>query len=32
MGYTHAVDVDGGNHANFKSLAAAQKYVRKMTA
>jgi hypothetical protein len=32
LGYTHAVDVDGRNQANFKSLAAAEKYVRKMTA
>jgi len=31
LGYTHAVDVDGRNQANFRSLAAAQRYVRKMT-
>jgi hypothetical protein len=31
LGYTHAVDVDGSNHANFKSLPAAQRYVRRMT-
>ena len=30
-GYTHAVDVNEQNQANFKSLAAAQRYVRKMT-
>jgi hypothetical protein len=30
-GYSHAVDVDGKSRANFKSLAAAEKYVRKMT-
>lgn len=30
-GYTHAVDVDGRNQANFKSLKAAEKYVRKTT-
>lgn len=32
LGYTHAVDVNNINHANFHSLAAAQRYVRKMTA
>jgi hypothetical protein len=32
LGYTHGVDHDGTNHANFKSLAAAQRYVRRMTA
>jgi hypothetical protein len=31
-GYTHAVMVNGQSHANFKSVAAAQRYVRKMTA
>ena len=29
-GYTHAVDVDGRNHANFRSLKAARNYLRKM--
>ena len=29
-GYTHAVDVDGKIHANFRSLKAARHYVRKM--
>lgn len=29
--YTHAVDLDGQPHANFKSLASAQRYVRRMT-
>lgn len=29
-GYTHGVQVDGQNHGNFKSLAAAQRYVRRM--
>lgn len=32
LGYTHAVDHDGSNHANFRSLATAQRYVRRMTA
>jgi hypothetical protein len=32
LGYTHAVDVDGRNQANLKSLTAAERYVRKMTA
>jgi hypothetical protein len=31
-GFTHAVDVDGQNHANFRSLAAAERFVRRMTA
>jgi len=30
-GFTHAVDVDGQNHANFRSLAAAERFVRRMT-
>jgi hypothetical protein len=30
-GYTVAVDVDGMNQANFKSLKAAERFVRKMT-
>ena len=30
-GYSHAVDVDGVNHANFRSLAAAEHFVKKMT-
>lgn len=30
QGYTHAVDVDGKNHANFKSVAAARRYLHKM--
>ena len=30
-GYTHAVDVDNHNRANFRSLPAAERYVRKMT-
>lgn len=30
-GYTHAVDVDGERHANFRSLQAAERYVRRMT-
>lgn len=30
LGYTHAVDVDGRNQANFRSLKAAERYVRKM--
>jgi hypothetical protein len=30
-GYTHAVDVDGRNHANFRSPQAAERYVRQMT-
>jgi hypothetical protein len=29
-GFTHAVDVDGKNHANFQSMAAARRYLRKM--
>ena len=29
-GYTHAVDVDGKNHANFRSFKAARNYLRKM--
>jgi hypothetical protein len=29
-GYTHAADVGGSNHANFKSLAAAERWVKKM--
>ena len=29
-GYTHAVDVDGRNHGNFRSLKAARNYLRKM--
>jgi hypothetical protein len=29
-GYSHAVDVDGRNHANFRSLKAAERFVRKM--
>ena len=29
-GYTHAVDVAGHAHAHFRSLAAAQKYVKKL--
>ena len=31
LGYTHAVLVNGQMHANFKKLAAAEKYVRKMS-
>lgn len=27
MGYTHGVDVDGENHANFKSLKQAQRWI-----
>ena len=30
-GYTHAVDVDGANHANFRSLPAAERFIKKMT-
>ena len=30
-GFTHAVDVDRQNHANSQSLAAAERYVRKLT-
>jgi hypothetical protein len=30
MGYTHAADIDGKNHANFKSLAKAQRWVEFM--
>lgn len=30
-GYSHAVDVNGRNQANFRSLAAAERYVKKMT-
>jgi hypothetical protein len=30
-GYSHAVDLDNSNHANFKSLAAAEKNIRRMT-
>jgi hypothetical protein len=32
LGYTHAVDVDGANHANFQSRKAAERFVKKMTA
>jgi hypothetical protein len=32
LGYTHAVDVDGTNHANFRSRKAAERFVRKLTA
>lgn len=31
LGYSHSVDVDGRNHANFRSLTAAQRYLRRMT-
>ena len=31
LGYTYTVDVDGRNQANFKSFAAADKYVKMMT-
>lgn len=31
LGYTHAVDVDGQNHANFRSRRAAERFVRKQT-
>ncbi|MCE9530714.1 MAG: hypothetical protein K8T89_06255 [Planctomycetes bacterium] len=30
-GYTHAVDVDNQDHANFRSVQAAERYVRRMT-
>jgi hypothetical protein len=30
-GYSHAVEVDGRNHANFRSRQAAERFVRKMT-
>ncbi|MCE9534148.1 MAG: hypothetical protein K8T89_23975 [Planctomycetes bacterium] len=30
-GYTHAVDVDNQNHANFRSVREAERYVRRMT-
>ena len=30
-GYTHAVDVDGKNHANFRGLKAAEWFVQNMT-
>ena len=30
LGYTHAVDVDGRNQANFRSLKAAERFVSKM--
>jgi hypothetical protein len=30
-GYSHAVDVNGENHANFRSLPAAERFVKKMT-
>lgn len=29
-GYTHAIDVDGKNHANFRSRAKAERWVKKM--
>lgn len=29
-GYTHAVDIDGKNHANFKNETAARRYIVKM--
>jgi hypothetical protein len=29
-GFTHSVDVDGKNHANFRSMVAASRYVHKM--
>ena len=32
LGYTHAVDLNGRPHANFRSLKAAERYVRRMTA
>jgi hypothetical protein len=31
LGLTHTVLVDGQTHANFKNLAAAQRYLRRMT-
>jgi hypothetical protein len=31
LGYSHAVDVDGRSHANFKSLKAAERYLRRIT-
>jgi hypothetical protein len=31
-GFTHHVNVNGQNHANFRSRQAAERYVRKMTA
>jgi len=31
LGLTHAVDVDGKNHANFKSRKAAERFVWRMT-
>jgi hypothetical protein len=31
MGYTHAVDADDVNHANFRSRKAAERFVSKMT-
>ena len=31
QGYTHAVDIDGQNHANFKSITAAARWIAKMT-
>ncbi|MCE9529698.1 MAG: hypothetical protein K8T89_00940 [Planctomycetes bacterium] len=30
-GFTHAVDVDNHNHANFRSVQEAERYVRRMT-
>ena len=30
-GFTHAVDVDGRNHANFRSAEKAEQFVRRMT-
>jgi hypothetical protein len=32
LGYTVAVDVDGQNHANFRSRKATERFVRKLTA
>lgn len=31
LGYTHAVDVDGASHANFRSRKAAERFVTRMT-
>jgi hypothetical protein len=31
LGYTHAVDVDGKNQANFRSRKAAETFVKKMS-
>jgi ABC-type transport system substrate-binding protein len=30
LGYTHAVDIDGNNHANFRNESAAKRYIAKM--